>query len=167
MFPALVMRDAEIDLDERPPFRALGFAHQVHSGLGRRFVGLASVAGNAGANNVLPSGRAATVARHDMVKIQVFTLEHFAAVLAGIPIPLKDVVAGEFDLFFWKPVKDSQQNDAGDADLEGDRVDAVRVGFLCGEVAPAMEIVGLESAVFIAEDDLSLAFEKQSEGTPD
>ena len=100
MFPTVVPVQAEIDLHERPPFRPLRFADEVQSGLLRRAVGLLRIALDTRANDVFPRGRAAAVARHDVVEVQILPVKGPPAVLADVLIPLKDVVAREFDLLF-------------------------------------------------------------------
>ena len=63
MFPAVVPLQREIDLHERTPFGALGFADEMHAGFLRRAIGLARVALDARAHDVFPGRRAAAVAR--------------------------------------------------------------------------------------------------------
>jgi len=67
MLPAFVMVHSKIDLDEGTPFWALGFADEMHAGFLWRVVCLERIAGDAGANDVLPSRRTAAVARNDMI----------------------------------------------------------------------------------------------------
>jgi hypothetical protein len=47
MAPTVVAVQGEIDLHKRAPFRALGFADQIHAGLKGCAVGLAGIAGDA------------------------------------------------------------------------------------------------------------------------
>ena len=69
MFPTIVMMQAKVDLDEWPPFRALGFADQMHARFGRSMIPFAGVALDARADNILPRCRPAAVPRNDMVKV--------------------------------------------------------------------------------------------------
>ena len=57
MLPAFVLVQAQVDLDEGTPLGPLGLADEVHAGFLRRVIGLARVAGDAGADDVFPSGR--------------------------------------------------------------------------------------------------------------
>ena len=50
------MGDADVDLHERPPLGPLGLANEVNARFGGRPIGLARVALNTGADNVLPRG---------------------------------------------------------------------------------------------------------------
>src|SRR5437867_9848024 len=122
MFPTVVIMQAEVDLHKRTPLRPLGLADEPHARFLRRAVGLFRIAGNAGADNILPRGWPAAVARNDMVQIQVSPVEHLAAKLAGVFVPLKNVVAGEFDFLLGQPIKDKQQDDARNANSEGEGV---------------------------------------------
>jgi hypothetical protein len=70
-----------------------------------------------------------------------------AAVLTGIAVALENVVPREFDFLLGQPVEHDQQNDARDADFEGDGGDGFRVRLLGGEIAPLAEAEGLEIAV--------------------
>lgn len=99
MFPAVVAVQAEVDLHEGPPFRALGLANEMQAGFLGRVIGFLRIALDAGANNVFPRSRATAVARNDVVQIQIFALENNAAVLAGVFIALENVVPGEFHFF--------------------------------------------------------------------
>ena len=89
---------AEAYLHERMPARLARLLDQVHAGLFRGAIGLACVAGDARANDVLPSGRAVVLPRHHVVEIQVARVEFFPAILTGVFVALKNVVPGELDL---------------------------------------------------------------------
>src|SRR5208283_3886578 len=79
VFPAIVCDGG--DGDERTPLRTLRLLDEVHARLGRRAVGFARVAGNTGADNILPRGRPAAVAGDDVVEVQLAAVEMFAAIL--------------------------------------------------------------------------------------
>ena len=74
--------------------------------------------------------RAAPVARDHVVEVQVIAIETFAAVLAGVLVPLENVVPGELHFLLRHMVIDDQQNHARHADAEGNRADRFRVGLL-------------------------------------
>jgi hypothetical protein len=84
----------------------------------RKSVALLCVAGDARAHHVFPSGRPPSVARHDMIEIQVAPFEKMAAVLAGIVISLEYVVSGEFYFLLRKPIEHEQHDYSRDPDLE-------------------------------------------------
>ena len=144
MLPTIVVVQAEVDLHERTPFRALRFADQPQAGFLGSAIGLFRVARNARANDVFPGGRTAAVAREDVVQIQVFPLECLAAILAGVFVPLENVVSGEFDFLFRKPIEHDQEDHPGNANPERNRADAFGMRVLPRKIPPLTEIVGLE-----------------------
>jgi hypothetical protein len=164
MFPAIVFLEAEVDLHEWAPLRPLRLANQVDTGFLRCAIGFARIALDAGANNVLPGGRAAAVARNDVIEIQILSIERLAAVLAHIFVALENVMPGELDFFLWQVVIDHQQNDARNADAERDGSDGFGMRFLLRKIMPFAETVGLERAVGAVENRLGVALKKQGEG---
>jgi len=161
MLPAIVLLEAEADLHERTPLGPFRLADEMKTGLLRRAVGLARVALDAGADDVFPSRRAAAIARDDVVQIQILAVEHAPAVLAGVLVALKNVVARELDLLFRQPVVGEQQDDARDADAEGNGVDGFLVRRVPGQVAPFLEAEGAERTVVRIDHHLRLALEKE------
>jgi len=161
MPPAIVPVQGEMDLHKRTPFGPLGFADEVHAGFARRAVGFAGVAGDAGADNVFPTGRATPVARDDVVEVQVFSLESLAAILAGVVVALKDVVPREFDFFFGHPVVQEQQDDARHANAKGDGVNRFLRRRFVREIAPFLKIEGAERAVGMGQHRLGMALKEQ------
>jgi len=161
MLPAIVLVQCKVDLDEWTPLRPLRLADEMHTGLLRCAVGFARIASNARANNIFPRGRTTPVARDDVIEVQFASIESFAAILAGVLVAFEDVMPCEFDLFLGQMVIDYKQDDAWDADPERDRMDALRVRFLLGEIVPLGEIVGLEGAILPIKDSLSVALKQQ------
>ena len=95
----------EGDVYKGTPFRAFRFPGQAHIRLVRKPVSFASVAGNTGANDIFPSGLPAAIAREDVIQVEHFTREHAVAILAGVFIPLENIVTGEFHFLFGEPLK--------------------------------------------------------------
>lgn len=93
------------DVYERTPLRTFRFTNQPHVSLVRQPVSLSRIAGDTGTNNVLPCSEPSFIARQDMVKIQLASLENVAAILAGILVPLEHIVPSELHLFFWQPIE--------------------------------------------------------------
>ncbi len=91
MFPAIVLVQTEVDLDERTPLGPLGFADETKPRLLRCAIGLEGVAFDARAHDVLPSRRPAAVAREHVVQVEVFALKNVAAILAGVLVALKNI----------------------------------------------------------------------------
>src|SRR5258706_9217242 len=100
VFPAVVLVQAETNLHEGTPLRPFGFADEVQARFLRRAISLECITIDTRANDVLPGGRAATIPRHNMVKIQIFPVKGLPAILACVLIALEDVMAGELSLFF-------------------------------------------------------------------
>lgn len=166
VLPAIVRMDGELDLDEWTPLRSLGLADEVHAGFLRSAVGLARVALDARAHDVFPSGRTATVARNDVVKVQIASLAAFAAILAGVLIPLEDVVPGEFDLLLRHAVIDQKQYHAWNANAEGNCADVLGCIWwqFLRKIAPFLEAQCAESSIVCVEHSLSVALEEQGQG---
>ena len=105
MLPAIVVVSDDVDMDERSPLGPFGFSPQTHSRFERSPVCFPSVTADAGTNDVFPSSGSTPIARGDVVEIEVTPVENFRAILAGIVIPLKNIVACEFDFFFWNAIE--------------------------------------------------------------
>ena len=84
----------------------------------RKAVPLPRVARDAGANDVLPSSRAAAISRNHVIEIQILALENVPAVLASIAVALKDIVPCKFHFLLRQPVKHHEQNDPRHPDFE-------------------------------------------------
>ncbi len=147
MLPAFVVLKPKIDLHEGTPFRALRLANQVQPSFLRGMVGLARIAGNARADDVFPSGWAAAIPGNHVIQIQIFALKNLTAILAGVAIPLKNIVSRELDLFFGKPIKHDQQNNTGNPDFKADGADALGVRLLLGKILPLTKAESLEGTV--------------------
>ncbi len=158
MPPAIVMRQAKIDLHEGTPFWSLRFANQVQTNFIGRAICFACIATNAGADNIFPRRGSAAIARNHVIQVEVFAFKYFAAILAGIIVALKNIMPGEFYLFFREPIKHQQQNHARHANSKRNGVDAFRVRFNLGKVVPLIEIKGLKSALIVAQNDVGMVF---------
>jgi len=167
VLPAFVVGVWESNVDEGAPFWAFRFFDKLHSRLVWQSVCLAGIAGNAGANDIFPSGLPAFVSWKDVIEIEVPPVENFSAILAGVFIPLEDVVAGKFDLFFRKPVEEHQYDHFRNADLHAGRMDHLGLRLIAGQVSPAFEVVRVEIAFGIAANDLCVPLEKEHQGAPD
>ena len=123
MAPAFVLRRLKCDLDKRAPFRALWFADQRHVCFTREAIALLRITRNAGANDIFPRGRSAAIARDNMIEVEIVAIEDVAAVLAGILVPLENVMSRKLYFFFRQSIEEQQHNDARNADFERDRRD--------------------------------------------
>lgn len=147
MFPAIVLVEAEIDLYKWPPLGSLRFANKVQPGLLRGAIGLQRITFNAGADDVLPACRPATVAGDDMVQIEILAITGLAAILASVLVALENIVPGEFDLFLGEMIIHQEKNHPRQTQSKRNGPDGFRVGFMQGNVAPFGEIIGLERTV--------------------
>ena len=144
LLPTVVLVEAEIDLHEWTPLGSLRLLYQMHSRFLRCAIGFASVARDAGANDVFPCRRPAMIARNDVIEIQIFAIKFFPAVLAGVAVALENVVSRELHFLFRHTIISEQQDDARQADAEGDGFDGLWVGRLLGQIVPRGEVVGLK-----------------------
>src|SRR5205823_6880492 len=127
-------------------------------------IAFARVTWDARANDIFPSGCSATVARNDVIEIQVITIERDAAVLAGVLVALENIVPGEFYFLLWKPIEKEQHDHPGHTDLPGDRLDQLVIGRVAREIAPALKIVGQEIIRVVRGDDMGVAGVNEREG---
>lgn len=163
MPPTVMLVQGEVDLHKRPPLGPLRFADEVHACLVRRAVGFARVAGDAGADNIFPRRRTASVARDNVVEIQVFPLKNFAAILTGIVVALKNVVPRELHFLLRHPVIHEEQDDFGHANAERDGVNRILLRRAGGNILPLFKIERAERSVRIVHDHLGVTLEKKRE----
>jgi hypothetical protein len=100
-----------------------------------------------------------------MIQIQVAPFKDLSAVLAGVPITLKDIVPGELDLFLGQSIEQTKQNHSRNPNFERYRVDAVAVRVLRRKIAPLVKAESIERTVVSVEHDLCVALKQQSEGS--
>jgi hypothetical protein len=105
-------------------------------------VAFAGIAGNAGANDVLPCGLPSSIPRQYMVDIKTAAVKDDSAVLTGVPVPLEDIVPGEFDLLFRKSLEEAKHDDSGNSDLQGDCLKHPRFWICVGKIPPTTKIMG-------------------------
>src|SRR5438270_708851 len=102
---------------------------------------LARIARDTGANHVLPDGESASVARHDVIEIQVVPLKELAAVLAGVLIALKYIVPRKFHFLFRQPIEEEQHDHTRHPNLPRNRGDDFVIGRGGGKIAPTVEVM--------------------------
>ena len=118
VFPALMMLEPQIYLNERPPFRAFWFANQVHASLIGSPVGFAGVTNDARTHDVFPSGRPTAVSGNYVVEVQILPVKKVATILTGVAIPLENVVSGKLHFLLGQTIKENQKNDTGNSNSE-------------------------------------------------
>ena len=107
MAPTVIGSSPESNVQEWAPLRAFWFFQEHHSRLVGQTIPLAGVAGNARADDIFPGGLAPAIARKDMIDIKPTAIEADAAVLAGVLVPLEDIMTRELDLFLGKAVEEA------------------------------------------------------------
>lgn len=127
MAPTLINSACEGDVHKGSPFGALRLFEKLHSGLVREAVPFARVARNAGADDILPSCLAATIAWKDMIDVQTRPIKECSAVLAGVLVPLENIQPRELDLFFRESIKEAEDDDSWHPDLERDGLEHSRL----------------------------------------
>ena len=167
MLPRVVLAAIEFELEERTPLGPLRLLDQPHPCLLRQAVCFAAIAGNARTNDILPGCLAPTVARQHVVEIEFLAIQNLGAVLAGVLVALKEVVAGELDLLFEHPVKEKENDHARHADFKCDGVNHLRLGLACGKIAPTLKVVGGVTVRAVSRDNLRVALAEKREGPSD
>lgn len=152
---------SKVDLHKGPPFWAFGLFDEAQRSLQWSAIGLLGVAANARAYDVLPTGGTTAIAGNNMVEVEVFTLEYFAAVLAGISVSLENVVPGEFDFLFRHAVKQAKKNDPGHTDFKRDGLDAFVVRLSLGKTVPLIEVECAKTSVGCIKHDMGVAFKEK------
>ncbi len=152
-----MLRRRESDVQEWPPFRSLRPADQSHLRFLRKPVALARVTRDARANDVLPCGRAAAIARHDVIEVQLNAIENIAAILAGVLVALENVVPGELHFLLRQPIEEQKNDHARDANLPRNGGYDFVFRRRCREIAPALEIVRQKIVRVIGGNDLGVS----------
>ena len=83
----------------------------------REPISLPRVTRDTGANDIFPRGQPAFITRQDVIEVQIRPIKNIAAILAGVLVPLEDVVPGELHLLFRQPIEKQQHNHARHPDL--------------------------------------------------
>ena len=151
------------NVDEWPPLRALRFSDERHASLVREAVSLARIAGDARADNILPSRLATAIAGHDVIEIQGVARENNAAVLAGVRITLEDIVAREFHLFLRQALKHQQHDDSRNPDFHRNGLHHLAIRVVIGKILPTREVVRHKFVAGSRGDDLGVALIKEGE----
>ena len=165
MLPAFVRVGGERDIYKGSPLRALGFSGECHVGLVGKAIALASVARDARANDIFPGRLTAPVARHHMVEVERLSRKNAVAVLAGVFIPLKNIVACEFHFLFRKALKKEQHDNARHSDLHRNRLSHLIIRIAARKISPACEVMSDESLPCIRIHDLGVTLVEEGEGT--
>ena len=161
-----MLRRRKCDMHKRAPLRSLRLANQTHVRFLRQPVAFACVTLNARANHVFPCRRSASIARHDMIEIQLISLEDMAAILASVLVALENVVTGKLHFLLRETIKKEQHNHARDSDLPRNGCDHFVFWRGYRKIAPTFEIVRQEIACFVRRDDVGMTRIDQRKGAP-
>ena len=123
----------------------------------REAVAFSRIARNAGANDIFPGRLTLQVAGNDVIEIELSAVENVAAVLAGIFIPLENIVPRKFDFLFRQTVKEEKHDHPGNANSQGNGLHHLRLGIQLRKIPPAFVVVGQKVVTFIRVNDLRLA----------
>jgi len=151
-------------VDKWPPLRPFRAPDQCHVRFVRQAISFSRVAGDARANHVLPRRQSAPIPRQDVIEIQVGPLKNSAAILAGVLVPLENVVPGELHFLLGQPIEQEQNNHPRHPDLPGNGGDDFVVGRGRGKIAPAIEVVGEKIIGRIGGNDLGVSLVEEREG---
>ena len=165
VFPEVVLRRGKRDLDKRPPLGPLRFTDQAHVRFARKAVALARIAGDAGADHILPCRCSPAIARHNVIQIQFAAIKGVAAVLAGVLVALENVVTRKLHFLFRQPIKHQQNDYTRDTNLKRNRRDHLVVGRVRRQIAPALEVVRQKIVRLVGRDNLGVARIHQREST--
>lgn len=131
VLPEIMLWSGKSDVDERPPFWPFRFANQAHVRFSREPVAFARIASNARANHVFPRSCPSAIARHDVIEIELASIEKFAAILTGVLVALENIVASEFYFLLWKPIENQKYNHPRDTNLKRNSCDYFVIRRIC------------------------------------
>lgn len=161
-----MLRRRKCDMHKRAPLRSLRLANQTHVRFPRKPVAFACVTLDARANHIFPRRRPASVARHDMIEIQLVSLENPAAILAGVFVPLENIVTRKLHFLLRETIKEKQHNHARNSDLPRNGRDRFVFWRSYRKIAPTFEIMRQKIVSFVRRDDVGMARIDQREGPP-
>ncbi len=161
-----MLRRRKCDMHERAPLRSLRLANQTHVRFLREPVAFACVTLNTRANHIFPRRRSTSIARHDMIEIELISLENMAAILASVLVALENVVTRKLHFLLRETIKKEQHNHARHADLPRNGCDHFVFWRSYRKVAPTFEIVRQKIACFVRRDDVGMARIDQRKGAP-
>lgn len=142
--PTLVVLGRESDVDKRPPLRTFRSPDQRHMRFVWEPISLSRITRDTRADYIFPGCQAASITRQYMVEIELGPIENRSAILAGIFVPLENVVPGEFHFLLRQSIKEQEDDHLWHTDLPRNRCDHFMVGSGGGEITPAIKVVGQE-----------------------
>src|SRR5438046_10618056 len=101
-------RNRKRDLHKRTPLWPFQPSNQVHVRFLRKPISFTRVTCDARANHIFPCRRPSSVARHDMIEIQLVTLKNLTAILATVFVALKNVVPRKLHFLLRETIEKEQ-----------------------------------------------------------
>jgi hypothetical protein len=129
----------------------------------RKPIAFARITWDARADDVLPCRRPSSIARHDVIEIQLVALKNLAAILAGVFVALENIVPREFHFLFRETIEKEQHDHARHADPPRNCRDHFVFRRSYGKIAPTLEIVSHEIVGFIRRNNVGMARVHQRE----
>ena len=161
-----MLRRRKCDMHKRAPLRSLRLASQTHVRFLREPVAFARVTLNARANHIFPCRRSASIARHDMIEIQLIALKNLATIRTGVLVALEDVVTRELHFLFRETIEKEQHDHARHANLPRNSRHHLVFRRGRGKIAPALKIVRHEIVGFIRRNNMGMARVDQRKRAP-
>ena len=97
-----------------------------------------------------------------MIEVEVAPVKSFAAILAGVFVALKNVVAREFHLLLGEPVIAHQQNHPRHTQPEGYGGNRVIGGLHLRKISPFAEAESMKATGVVVVNHLSVTSEEQA-----
>ncbi len=168
--PAYVLRVVQFDGQNRISRRLGRLTNKLHSRFLRGATAFAHIAGQAGANHVVPRRLAPATPRQHVIDTQLACRKMTAAILANMTVAGKHVPPAQMHLLARNPIVPQQPNDPRGLNLEGYRanpviVSAPRRAAALAPVEPGIEGELGELAVF-AVDNLRQSATEQAKRPP-
>jgi hypothetical protein len=107
----------------------------------RKAIPFSRITRNAGANHIFPGGQPSSIARHDVVQIEIGSLKEVAAILTSVLVAFENIVSSEFNFLLRQPIEKQKDNHPRNTNLHRNGSDHLVLGRGGGEIPPALEIV--------------------------
>ena len=159
-----MLRRRKSDVQKGPPLRTLRLSHQDHVRFLRETIPFLRITGDARANHVFPGRHPPAIARDDVIKVEIDPIKNIPAVLAGILVPLKNVMPGKFHFLLRKPIEEEKYDNARHPDFPGNGGNQFMIRRVGRKAAPTVKIVGQKIIRFVGRNDMGVPGIDQRKG---
>ena len=166
MTPAVINTSGKGNVDKGAPLRSLRLPEELHPCFVGESITFPCIAGNAGTDDIFPSGLAATIARENMIDIEFRTIEVNSTILTGVLVTLENIMPSELDFFFGKPVEKAENDDSGNPDFQRDALKHPWFRIGDGKMSPTGKIMGQKIARSIRCYNLGMPLIEEGKCTP-